>query len=202
MPVAILTKTTDLSSSIQYGLHAGGDIAGRDINKNIVNYGVPVGPCPVLKELSQTLASELEGKLESSEILARLQHYTTQVVNEEVIGLAAKLEEANMTAILKRAEREKEAFSKRLTELQFFPAAQKAFAHLLSEVYSRFNHHVLPKLEAGAGTEAIHVAIQEGIISPIAQKIGDSPLQLYQEEINGMLFFLTGNCHIRWKAGC
>jgi len=191
-----------LSRVVQTGNWIEGDNAGGNLTKHVTNYSPSNEPCPILEKLSQELASQMANSPESREIHSRLQHYQTPVQAEKVIGLEAKLQEADMLDILRRAESEKEAFTKRLAELQFFPAAQKAFVHLLSEVYSRFNHHVLPKISSGSSKEAIHIAIQEGIITPIAQKLGESPLEIYQEEINGMIFFLTGNCHIRWKPEC
>jgi hypothetical protein len=41
-------------------------------------------------------------------------------------------------------------------------------------------------------------AVQHEIIDPIEAMLGENVLDLYADEINGMLYFLTGNCHIRW----
>ena len=182
----------------QKGNDVEGDNAGGDIYKNTFNYSPATRRATALDTLSKTLALEIRDGTKDTRILEKLQHYRSQIAHEEVIGLEAKLREADMLSILKRAERDKEAFTKRLIELQLYPSAQRAFTHLLSEIYSRFHNMILPLIAKRADISFINLAVQEAIITPIADEIGDSPLELYQQEINGMLFFLTGNCHIRW----
>ena len=37
------------------------------------------------------------------------------------------------------------------------------------------------------------------VYAKIAECLGENILELYDDEIAGMLFYLTGNCHIKWK---
>ena len=69
---------------------------------------------------------------------------------------------------------------------------------MLAEVYSRFHLAIAPMIAADAELGAINKAVQHEIIEPIQQMLEENVLELYADEINGMLYFLTGNCHIRW----
>jgi hypothetical protein len=41
--------------------------------------------------------------------------------------------------------------------------------------------------------------IKDEIINVLLQKLGENILEIYADSISGMLFFLTGNCHIKWS---
>jgi hypothetical protein len=42
--------------------------------------------------------------------------------------------------------------------------------------------------------------VQSQIISPVSELLGENVLDIYPDELSGMLYFLTGNCHIRWVS--
>ena len=45
-----------------------------------------------------------------------------------------------------------------------------------------------------------HALIAQAVLHRVRRLLGENPLRLFAEEINGMLYFLTGNCHIRWVS--
>jgi hypothetical protein len=87
---------------------------------------------------------------------------------------------------------------KKLAEFQFSRSAQEMQCLLLAEVYTRFHHCVWPALCEGRHQDEIQTLIQKHIIDPVSQMLGENVLNIYTDELTGMLYFLTGNCHIRW----
>ena len=41
--------------------------------------------------------------------------------------------------------------------------------------------------------------IDDKVIKPAIFVLGENVLKLLKEDINGMIYFLTGNCHIKWE---
>jgi hypothetical protein len=134
-----------------------------------------------------------------SGIISKLQHYSTSTDDiADVEGVKVKLGKAGYDNLLGFALATKELFVKKLTEFQFSRSAQEMQCLLLAEVYTRFHHCVWPALCEGRHQDEIQVLVQKHIIDPVSQMLGENVLNIYTDELTGMLYFLTGNCHIRW----
>ena len=46
----------------------------------------------------------------------------------------------------------------------------------------------------------IQAVIAERIINPVKTELGLNLFKYDEDDIMGMIFFLTGNCHIKWTA--
>jgi len=168
-------------------------MAGGDINKTIV---VPTDS-KYLAELYKRLQAEIEGNAQVRELIEDLEHYASRIPGD-VIGLEAKLTNGQRTDLLDFAARTKERFSKKLLKYQFFESAQKIYLFLLAEVYTRYRNTVYPLIQSNQPPAAVTQAIQGQIIDPIEKMLGQNMLDMCSDEINGILYFLTGNCHIKW----
>lgn len=134
-------------------------------------------------------------------IIAKLQHYSTSTDGVgDVEGLTLKLGKAGYDNLLDFALRTKELFAKKLTEFQFSKSAQEMHCLLLAEIYTRFHHSVWPALCNGKCQEEVLALVQSEIIRPVSELLGENVLDIYSDELSGMLYFLTGNCHIRWAS--
>ncbi len=133
-------------------------------------------------------------------IIEKLQHYKDPAPGEEtnLIGLGAKMEEGGRSELLPFALSTKELFAKKILKHQFSETAQEIHAYLLAEVYTRFYNLIFPCIGKIPDID-VNNLIQEKIINYIQGILGENVLDFYSDEINGMLYFLTGNCHIRWK---
>jgi len=69
----------------------------------------------------------------------------------------------------------------------------------LAKVYSRFENNIYPRLNEGHPEEYINQLVDEFIVKPIEDLLGSNLLHIYEDEINGMIYFLMGNCHIKWN---
>jgi len=47
--------------------------------------------------------------------------------------------------------------------------------------------------------EKINLLITERIIKPVQEDLGINLFRYNEDDIMGMIFFLTGNCHIKWN---
>lgn len=168
-------------------------MAGGDINKTII---VPTDNT-YLGDLYKRLQAEIDGNAQVRELIENLEHYTSRIPGD-TIGLEAKLTGGQRTDLLNFATRTKELFSKKLLKYQFFESAQKIYLFLLAQVYTRYHNNVYPLIQSNQPPATVNQAIQSQIIDPIEKMLGKNMLDLCSDEINGILYFLTGNCHIKW----
>jgi len=173
-----------------------GDLAGGSIDKSVRIYAGK-GPTE-MQRLIEKFRKERGTDIPFQQTVDRLRHYSTQVSTEQVVGLEAKLEAGHRDDLLEFAKTTKERFAKKLALFQLSESAQEIHAYLLAEVYTRFNNHVAPLIRDGEQPAAVHAAIQASVIDPIQTLLEDNVLQLGTEEINGMVYFLTGNCYVKW----
>ena len=178
-----------------------GDIAGRDIDKSTtINIGsASFGGKSQLEILYEKLEREKETSTIFSEIVDELLHFKTYAKDTDVIGLEKKLENGRRLKYLDFAEKSKEKFTKKLLKNEYSETAQHIYAFLLAKVYSRFEISIYPRLNENHPDEYINQLISEFIVKPIEDLLGNNLLHIYEDEINGMIYFLTGNCHIKWN---
>ena len=178
-----------------------GDIAGRDVIKpTTINIGrVSFGGKSQLEILYEKLEQEKQNSTGLCEMVEELLHFRKYAIDTEVIGLEKKLENGNRLKYLNFAEKTKEKFTMKLLKNEHSETAQHIYAFLLAKVYSRFETNIYPRLTEGHSEEYINQLIDEFIIKPLEASLGDNLLHIYQDEINGMIFFLMGNCHIKWS---
>lgn len=154
-----------------------------------------------MSHLIERFKKERENDEVFSGIIAKLQHYSSSTDGVgEVEGVTLKLGKAGYNNLLEFALATKEHFVKKLTEFQFSKSAQEMQCLLLAEVYTRFHHCVWPALFEGRSQGEVQILVQNHIINPVTEMLGENVLDIYTDELTGMLYFLTGNCHIRWAA--
>lgn len=181
----------------QIGNRAGNDIVGRD--KIVNQYSKKRSQISFLNE---KFIAEKDNDSEMYEIIKVLLHYTKRE-NEDFLGLEGKLQSANRQEdYIEYAKEQKELFAKRLIKRDLSPSAQKIFAYILGKVKTRFVHDVIPKIKSGCSEDVVEKSILKNVIEPIFEELEENVLDISMDEMVGMLFFLTGNCHISWTKQC
>lgn len=176
-----------------------GDLAGRDVNKPTYNIGRgSFGGQSQLELLYTRLEKEKKESAIFSDIVDELLHFKNYATDTEFIGLEKKLENGNRLRYLNFAEKTKEKFTKKLLKNEHSETAQLIYAFLLAKVYSSFETNIYPRLSEDHPEEFINQLVSEYIIRPLEAILGENLLRIYEDEINGMIYFLTGNCHIKW----
>lgn len=174
---------------------AGRDIAGGDINNN--TYVQPKEKSP-LRRVVEKLEADCLHDPDFNKYIGDLIHYTNSVHPDSQRDLQTKLTEANRQDELHEAEELKEKFAKLLVKSSLSEQAQNAYVHVLSKIKLDYDHKVKPLLKEGAALTAVESSVHEIILS-IYEDLADTVLEHNVREIKGMLYFLTGNCHIEWK---
>lgn len=170
---------------------AGGDVVGRDKITNIL-------PAPTQMDLlSQKYVEEKSNQQVTYVIIDELTHYSNE--NYDIRDLTEKLEDAGFGYLVDVGEELKEEVSKLIIRNQHYKAAQKIITYLLAEVESIFNANIKNRLLDVREEAALKLLFRTHLEKEIQAHLGDNVLEIFNRQINGMVYFLTGNCHLEWK---
>ncbi len=176
-----------------------GDVVGRD---KIINSPKQV-KISQIRRLFRDLSEEYDNKDKIEEICFELTEYK---IEKDVVGLPAKLNDAGCTEnFIEDAEIVKQKFAKKLYHYQEYQSAQRIFVLLLAQVSELFRAKIVPLLHDGKNVIELQDDIYNEIISPVYELLSreaseDNVLYVNQAEIKGMIYYLTGRCHIKWVA--
>jgi len=176
-----------------------GDVVGRD--KKEIHYHYGTSNNTKLKVLFDSLYNEVQKDEKLKNICEELTRYLT---DKDTIGLEKKLQDGGYGSdyILDAIE-QKEIFAKKLYRFQEYESAQYIYVELLALIKTNFQDFIYPLIQSESDKVTISHAIREHIINPIIRTLSlegaqDTVLNLNAEEVRGMLYYLTGRCHIKW----
>lgn len=172
----------------------GGDFAGRDLTKIQVTFSVGN-----IKELYKRFEEERKNNVQFNEVIEELDVYQRQKSNEKVIGLEAKLKVGNKTEeLIEMAMELKESYSKKLEKNKFFESAQRINVYLLGYARTQFVTYVYPAIKKGSNDEEVNALMEYFVIQPMLKMLEGDTYGFTPQDIHGILYFLTGNCFIKW----
>ncbi|PQJ12628.1 hypothetical protein CJD36_002480 [Flavipsychrobacter stenotrophus] len=175
----------------------GGKFTGRDdrsFNINTLNVR-----SEYLQELYEKFQKEKENNPELVELCDELDYYNSRL-DGDVLGLDEKLTAGNREKIIFYAKSVKEKFHKKLvTTSQYSYIAQDINIWLLAKVKRGFMMEIYTLICNDEPEEKINYIITERIINPVKAELGINLFKYDEEDIMGMIFFLTGNCHLKWN---
>lgn len=189
---------------VQTGNSAGGHIAAGDVSVVNVNgqynvYSPHVGDT-ALGRLYKKLREDVQGDQELSEYIDQLRIFTRSVEDEDIVGLDGKLKAAGREDQLDMAMAMKEMIYGQLRQNMFSRTFQTIFATLMGKIYEEFHTWVGPAISKGAPREEIDRLVNVYVVKPIVAEL--EMCTAYEgvatTEVRGMIYFLTGNCHLRW----
>jgi hypothetical protein len=189
---------TDKKQVVQRGIevHNGSVVAGDQV---ILNLGDRPDPSQSeMKRLVDRYKKEMEQGLEFRGVVEKLQHFIFSADGDEVIGLKEKLKNANLDSMYDYAEQAKEIFVKKLVKHSMSEVAQEMIAVLLVQMWSDFHKYVFPRIRDGTSEAVANKLVDEHVVRPVKELFSENVLNLYKDEIDGMLYFLTGNCYVKW----
>lgn len=176
----------------QEGNNAARDVIGQKIE---LIYQAPA--IDALTKLVESLRKEQKDDIKAYAVIEELQRYREP--KEPIpIGLQKKLDDGGRQYQVEYAMEAKELFAKKLAENTFFESAQEIHALVLSKIHSEFNIHISKLIADGANIEEVNAVVQMRIIDPLVSDLQKTPFRYYAEVVYGMLYYLTGNCFIRW----
>lgn len=170
-------------------------MAGRDLS--ITNNYVQSTQIKLLCERLQR-EGVADTAATATEFIEDLQHYLDKPASEFGRTLAEKLADSQRAELVAFAQEAKERAMKKIMRFQSLRTAQEIFAYVLGELHTRFVLNVAPLVASKASRADVDAATQEKVISPVVDALGPSPLVLNQGAVLALLFYLAGNCHIKW----
>lgn len=174
-------------------------ISGPNIGRDQYNINTARPRHRKLSALFAKLELEYENDNQFTETLEELDRLTSPKV-DKVIGLEEKLKLGNRSDLYEYALEVKELYAKRLVRYQLYRSAQKVNIYLLALTITYFKHHIAPLIQSGSSDAFVDRAIANEIINPLMSMLEDDMIiDFNSEHITGMLYYLTGNCHINWS---
>lgn len=137
------------------------------------------------------------------EVIDELLLYTTKLDGTK--GLEEKLQDGGFQKMfIQKAIIQKEMYAKRATKYECYPAAQEIILSLFARIKNEFDVRIYPMIITGVNVPMIMQEVHKQIVSPILQMIetnGENDQSLYfnMDHIYGMIYYLTGMCHLNWK---
>ncbi|WP_188262864.1 ABC-three component system protein [Azospirillum tabaci] len=125
----------------------------------------------------------------------------TNIAAEDRRTLAQKMAAAGRGSQIGVAEHSKERFMKALRRHIAQPSAITRYTKVMAAVERRFSRWVEPAILDGAPKLAIDHLVQDHVIDPIVAQHQTPGAELSEAIVDGALYYLTGNCHIRWDNG-
>ncbi|RQO67131.1 hypothetical protein DBR44_17750 [Aquitalea sp. FJL05] len=155
-------------------------------------------PRPTQLDLFSNLyKKEVENKSCTNQLIDELTHYKNS--KSDIRDLSTKLSEAGYSYLIKDAEDLKESVSKLIVKYQHYKSAQKIITYLLAEIESIFNSEIKPKIRNKCQDHELSLILRQSIENVLNEKLGENVLDIYSRQLRGMVYFLTGNCHLEWK---
>ncbi len=165
-----------------------------------INYGHPDSR---LTSWFRKLREEFEHDVRLQKKLDDIKRYRTKLPH--TIGLDRKLQDGGFSqTTIDRARRKKQYYAKKATKYQYYESAQRIDSYLFAIVCNRFESYISPMIEEAQPLKAIQQAVYEQVVMPVMAELNangadDTFLCYTEDDIFGMLYYLTGNCHINWK---
>lgn len=134
-----------------------------------------------------------------------IEDFNTYNTIQDGIGLEQKLKDTGFTEReLLKALFLKEKYAKKVVLGEMFQAQQEIDVEIFSIIDSNFEAYVYPKIIEGLEKAIVLQCLMEKVIQPILDTLNkegesDDFLNYNSNDIYGMIYFLTGKCHLNWK---
>lgn len=150
-----------------------------------------------LSNLYEIFRDAEQASAHKSNIADLLLHYIS-TASYDVRGLEVKLTESDRADIIPEALLWKQRAAMLIARWQTSPVTQDIITHVLSFIHSEFSQYVKPAIQAGHSRIHVEALISEKVLAPTNAMLGENDLQITSIDVLGLLYFLGGNCHIRW----
>lgn len=159
----------------------------------------------VLSSLEQAIEEIKKGlgkDKDAVDIIEDLADYITDHPTRKVIGLYGKLEKGSRGDLQERAVLLKNRFERRVAKSQMSLAEQYVYVQVLSAISTVWYAKIKPLIDIEASKVSIDSSIHAEVIEPIHKAVVRYDKLATSELVSGMLYFLTGKCHLEWSKSC
>ncbi|GAC1036954.1 hypothetical protein thsps117_17110 [Pseudomonas sp. No.117] len=176
----------------------GGDVIGGSKYEVHIS-SVSTSP-DVLRNAIERIVSMSVHDEELEDFLERYSYYTIQRSGRDVIGLEEKLRLGGREDLLEEAFEKKDRFAKKIMRTQLARRRQYVYFYALQKVQSAFDYQIKPLLKIGLDSVSVDAAIYKEVVCTIHSEVVQVDPSIDQHLISGMLFFLTGQCVLKWQV--
>ncbi|WP_294333733.1 ABC-three component system protein [uncultured Chryseobacterium sp.] len=134
-----------------------------------------------------------------------IEDFNTYNTIQDGIGLEQKLIDGGFSKReIIRAMGFKEKYAKRVVQGEMFYAQQEIDVEIFSIIDNNFETYVFQKIIVDCDKNTILKCLMENVVQPILDILNregesDDFLNYTANDIFGMIYFLTGKCHLNWK---
>ena len=140
----------------------------------------------------------------TQETIEELKYYITKLPGTK--PFEEKLNDGGFSEdSIEEATRLKELYRKRAQMYRNYPSAQQINLDLLSSIKNSFYTYIYPLIEDGTPLRTVMQQIRERIVLPTKELLNkngmyDDKLRYNEDHIYGMIYYLTGMCHLNWTV--
>lgn len=114
--------------------------------------------------------------------------------------LRTKLSEASRSDLTDEALELKEFTSKFITRYEASDSGQFILVNILATIASNHRAYVIPAIAEGQPRSVIDAIIDTKVIGNTLNAIDGSGKAITSDRMYGLMYFLAGNCHIKWTV--
>lgn len=151
-----------------------------------------------LEQAIEQIKKSLGGSKDAVDIIEDLADYITEYPNRKIIGLEKKLSNGDRFDLKDRAVLLKNRFERRVAKNQMSLAEQHVYVQILSAISSIWHSKIKPLIDIGTSKSSIDSMIYSDLIEPVHKAVVRYDTLATSETVSGMLYFLTGKCHLEW----
>lgn len=175
-----------------------GKVVGRDDKSLNITYSNS-SRATYLQDLYERYEKEKKQNPEFKKLCEELDYFNS-ILDGDIMGLEEKLKQGGREKLISYALEVKERFHKKLMKTsQYSEIAQDINIYLLTKVRRGFLMEIYGLICNNESEEKINILIRERIIKPVQDDLGINLFRYNEDDIMGMIFFLTGNCHLKWN---
>lgn len=149
----------------------------------------------------KSLLEEIENGI-TADVFEDLEFYRTRLDGEK--DVEEKLTDGGFKpSRIKEAKRYKEMYRKVAEKYDCYPSAQKIFLALFARIKHEFDTSIFPLIEKQTELNIVMEQLRNKIVIPIMDTLEqngryDQHLNFTEDHIYGMIYYLTGMCHLNW----
>ena len=178
-------------------------VIGRDDNSTTHNHfynkTIAYREDHILKKLLIEHEEEKQKDSEYQIFSNELNNFFKKKQVENLRDLNTKLKDGGRENLVDIAIDSKERVTKKIHRFSLYKSAQDIYSYLLTNIRTAFKHTIENRIKSGKFEHyEIDDIVKNEIIEPYFHNIQGSSLFIDIDELYGLLYLLTGNCHIKW----
>lgn len=173
----------------------------QQVNVNRLNGNINFSKTSRLGQRFKRLKEEVEKDIRYNGFIDDFMSYNTDLDGK---SMPEKLSDGGFSSVeILKATRRKHQYAKKLERNKLYETAQLIDIELFALINMNFETYIEPMIEKGVEKSAIKECVKEKIIIPIFELINqdgqdDTFLNYNVDDLYGMIYFLTGKCHLNW----